>query len=72
MQIVIEWMFIRGVNFICKCFSDIGKLIIEHARSFFFGNDCLVVQFYLFWSHVCLGLLSRHLVVSQVFLISFL
>ena len=51
MQIIIKWMFIRGVYFICKIFPDIGKMIIELARNFLFVNDGLVVHFYLFRSH---------------------
>ena len=41
-------MFIRGVYFICKIFPDIGKIIIELTRNFFFVNDGLAVHFYLF------------------------
>ena len=51
MQMIIKCMFIRGVYFICKIFPDIGKLIIELARNFFFVNDGLSVHLYLFRSH---------------------
>ena len=51
MQIMIKWMLIRSVYFICKIFPDIGKIIIELTSNFFFVNDGLAVHFYLFWSH---------------------
>ena len=45
MQIMIKWVFNRGVYFICNIFTDIGKIIIELARNFLFVNDGLVVHF---------------------------
>ena len=54
MQIMIKWMFIRGVYFICKIFPDIGNIIIELASNFFFARDGLAVHFYFVRSHIVL------------------
>ena len=51
MQIMIKWMFIRGVYFICKIFPDIGKISIELASNLFFVKDGLAVHFYFVRSH---------------------
>ena len=47
-QIMIKWMFIRGV---CKIFPDIGKIFIELASNLFFVRDGLAVHFYFVRSH---------------------
>ena len=65
-------MFIRGVYFICKIFPDIGKIIIELSNFF----SLMMVWLFTFIcsgaTEFCFGLLSRLLIVSQVFLMSLL
>ena len=65
---MIKWMFIRGVYFICKIFSDIGKIIIEIAKISFSLEMVWLFTFILLGAtESCFGLFSRLLIVPMSF-----